>query len=200
VEINAQMAFLEVSYDRDWARFRLSGFWASGDGDINNHQATGFDTVLENPNFAGGEFSFWQRQQIPLFGVNLTQRNSFVPDLRSSKIQGQSNFVNPGLWLVNGGIDIDITPSCRSINNANFLWFDKTNVLRQFVYQNGIDREIGLDLSSGIEYRPFLNNNFIILAGAAVFCPSNGFRQLYDQFRHERGPLGMGFVEVTLTY
>jgi hypothetical protein len=200
VDISAQMAALEVSYDRDWARFRLSGFWASGDGNINNKKATGFDSVFDNPNFAGGEFSFWQREQIPLFGVNLTQRNSLVPDLRSSKIQGQSNFVNPGLWLVNGGIDLDITPSCRSINNANFLWFDKTNVLRQFVFQGGLDREIGLDLSSGIEYRPLLNNNVIILAGAAVFCPSSGFRQLYDQFRHERGPLGMAFVEVTLTY
>ena len=35
---------------------------------------TGFDTILDNPNFAGGEFSYWQRQQIRLFGVNLVQR------------------------------------------------------------------------------------------------------------------------------
>jgi hypothetical protein len=121
-------------------------------------------------------------------------------DLRSSRIQGQSNFVNPGLWLLNTGADFDITPRLRSINNVNFLWFDKTNVLRQYVFQEGIDREIGVDLSSGIEYRPLLNNNVIILAGAAMFCPANGFRQLYDQFRHERGPLGMLFVEVTLAY
>ena len=38
------------------------------------------------------------------------------------------------------------------------------------------------------------------LAGAAVFCPANGFRQLYNRFREERGPLGMAFVELTLTY
>ena len=200
VEISGQMAALELSYDRDWARFRLSGFWASGDGDVSNHIATGFDTILDNPAFAGGEFSFWQRQQIPLFGVNVSQRNSLIPDLRSSKIQGQSNFVNPGLWLVNAGADFDITPSLRSINNANFLWFDKTNVLRQFLFQDGIDREIGLDLSTGIEYRPLLNNNVIVVAGAAVFCPANGFRQLYNRFREERGPLGMAFVELTLTY
>ena len=91
------MAALELSYDRDWARFRTCGFYASGDGNINNSTPTGFDTILDNPNFAGGEFSYWQRQQIPLFGVNLTQRNSLVADLRSSKIQGQSNFVNPGM-------------------------------------------------------------------------------------------------------
>jgi hypothetical protein len=108
--------------------------------------------------------------------------------------------VNPGLWLVNAGVDMDITPQLRSINNANFLWFDKTAVLRQFVFQDGIDREIGLDLSTGLECRPLLNNNVIVVLGAAVFCPANGFRQLYNRFREPRGALGSAFVEVTLTY
>jgi len=200
VDISGQMAALEVSYDRDWARFRLSGFWSSGDGDISNHVATGFDSILDNPNFAGGEFSFWQRQQIPLFGVNLTQRNSIVPDLRSSKNQGQSNFVNPGLWIINGGVDFDITPKLRSITNANFLLFDKTNVLEQFVFQDKLDRPIGLDLSSGIEYRPLLNNNVIFVMGAAALFPANGFRQLYNRFRESRGTLAAAFIEMTLTY
>jgi hypothetical protein len=198
--ITGKMGALELSYDRDWARFRLSGFYASGDGNINDGRATGFDTILDNPNFAGGEFSFWQRQQIPLFGSNISQRNSLIPDLRSSKIQGQSNFVNPGLWLVNAGADFDITPRCRSINNINFLWFDKTAVLEQYTFQGRLDREIGFDLSTGIEYRPLLTNNIIILMGASALIPSNGFRQLYNRFRDERSVLGAAFVEVTLTY
>ncbi len=94
--INAQMFAIEGSYDRDWARFKVSFFYASGDHNINNSHATGFDTILDAPNFAGGPFSYWNRQAIPLFGVNLVQRLSLVPDLRSSKLQGQSNFVNPG--------------------------------------------------------------------------------------------------------
>jgi hypothetical protein len=200
VDISGQMAALEISYDRDWARFRLSGFWSSGDGNPSNHMATGFDSIFDNPNFAGGEFSYWQRQQLPLFGVNLVQRNSLIPDLRSSKIQGQSNFVNPGLWIVNGGADFDLTPKLRSVNNVNFLWFDKTAVLEQFLFQNHIDRDIGFDLSTGMEYRPLLNNNVIFVAGAAALIPANGFRQLYDRFREERGPLAAVFVEMTLTY
>ena len=63
---------------------------------------------------------------------------SLVPDLRSSKIQGQTNFVNPGLQLVNFGIDADMTPKLRLISNANFLWFDQTEVLEQFVFQSDI--------------------------------------------------------------
>ena len=56
---------------------------------------TGFDTIFDNPNFAGGEFSYWQRQPIRLFGVNLVNRESLVPDLRSSKIQGQTQLREP---------------------------------------------------------------------------------------------------------
>ena len=111
--INAQMAAIELSYDRDWARFRGSFFWASGDHNINNGTSTGFDTIFDSPNFAGGQFSFWQRQAIKLEGVNLKQRFSLVPDLRSSKIEGQANFVNPGLQLWNVGADFDITPKLR---------------------------------------------------------------------------------------
>jgi hypothetical protein len=109
-DINAQMVALELSYDRDWVRFRTSFFWSSGDSNPTNKHATGFDSILDHPNFAGGDFSFWQRQAIQIFGVSLTNRMSLVPDLRSGKIEGQSNFVNPGLWLVNAGIDFELTP------------------------------------------------------------------------------------------
>ena len=41
VDINAQMAALELSYDRDWIRFKLSGFYASGDSDPTDRTAQG---------------------------------------------------------------------------------------------------------------------------------------------------------------
>jgi len=47
-----------------------------------------------------------------------------VPDLRSSKFEGQSNFTNPGLQLLNAGMDFQVTPTCRVFTNANYLWFD----------------------------------------------------------------------------
>ncbi|HEY2785174.1 MAG TPA: hypothetical protein VGJ05_09385 [Fimbriiglobus sp.] len=197
--ISAQMAALELSYDRDYVRFRASGFWASGDGNVNNGKATGFDGIIDNTNFAG-ETSFWNRQSIGLFGVNLVQRNSLFADLRSSKLQGQSNFVNPGLWLVNLGVDVDVTPRFRVVNNVNFLWFDKTNALEQFVYQSNISRDIGADLSTAVEYRPVLNNNVIITGGVSTLLPTGGFRDLYDKLTGKAGPLVAGFLEITLTF
>jgi hypothetical protein len=200
VNINAQMAAIELSYDRDWARFRASFFWASGDDDIRDNDGKGFDAIFDNPNFAGGEFSYWQRQAIKLFGVNLVNRQSLLPDLRSSKIQGQSNFVNPGLLLLNLGVDFDVTPKLRMINNANLLWFDETDVLEQFVFQGNIDREIGADLSMGVEYRPLLNNNVILIGGVSMLIPGNGFEDIYSPFRGDADALGAAFMEMVLTY
>ena len=40
-------------------------------------------------------------------GVTLSGRNGVLASLRSSKDQGQSNFVNPGLALLGAGVDIE---------------------------------------------------------------------------------------------
>ena len=210
-EIDAQMAALELSIDRDWVRFRSSYFYASGDDDPNDHDAEGFDTILDNPNFAGGEFSYWQRQQIKLFGVNLKQQKSLVPDLRSSKTQGQSNFVNPGLHLANFGIDFEITPKLRAITNANYLWFAETEVLETFVFQSDINDEIGADLSIGLEYRPLHSDNIIVTGGYAVLIPGPGLDDLFgridpfslleaQQRDINASTMNAAFVELTLTY
>lgn len=198
--ISAQMAALEVSYDRDWARFRGSFFWASGDHNINNSHATGFDSILDAPNFSGGPFSFWNRQQLPLFGVNLVQRLSLVPDLRSSKIQGQANFVNPGLLLPTLGVDFDLTPKLKMINNFNLLWFDQTNVLEQFLFDGKIDRFIGADLAIGFEYRPLLSENLTFVGGVSTLIPGQGFRNLYNNFSDRVDALAAGFVNVVVLY
>jgi len=200
IDINAQMFALELSYDRDWARFRTSFFWASGDDNPNDNQGTGFDAIFDNPNFAGGEFSFWVRQQIPLFGVSLKNRLSLLPDLKATKTQGQPNFVNPGLFLVNFGFDADITPKLKSINNVNLLYFEDTAVLETFVFQAPIKRTIGTDVSSGLEYRPFLNNNVVMVLGLSALFPQGGFRDLYDNLRNNADPMAAAFLEINLTY
>ena len=199
-DINAFMTALELSYDRDWARFRCSYFYASGDSDPTDSQANGFDAIFDNPNFAGGEFSYWNRQQIKLFGVNLVQRQSLIPNLRSSKFQGQTNFVNPGIQLINFGFDADLTTKTKWINNANYLWFNQTESLEIYTFQEKIRNEIGLDLSSGVEYRPLLNNNIIVLAGISGLIVGDGFRDLYQPLYGSVPNLAAGFFEATFEY
>jgi hypothetical protein len=199
-DIDAQMFAVELSYDRDWMRFKTSFLWASGDDNINNAHATGFDTILDNPQFAGGEFSYWQRQAIKLLGVNLVQRQSLVPDLRSSKVDGQANFVNPGLLLVNFGVDMDLTPKLRMFNNVNLLWFDEVAVLQQFIFQRTVHRHIGTDLSVGFEYRPLLSNNVIARFGASALVPGEGFKDIYSNLTGPPNTMVAGFLELNLAY
>jgi hypothetical protein len=180
VNINAQMAALELSLDKDWLRYRLSFFYASGDKDPRDGSARGFDTIFDNPNFAGGFFSFWDRQGIRLTstGIGLVSPDSLVPDLRTSKTEGQANFVNPGLFLYNAGVDMDITPKLRGFVNLNLLRFAHTDPLELLLFQSNIHAGIGADTGIGFAYRPPLSENMVITAGIDALVPFQGFRDI----------------------
>ena len=174
------MAALELSVDKDWQRYKISGFYASGDSDPMDDKGGGFDAVIDEPFFAGGPFSYWNQQGIRLLGVGLVQKLSILPSLRSNKFEGQSNFVNPGILLVNLGYDAELTPKLRLILNFNYLRFAHTETLENFINQDDIGNDIGLDYSIGILYRPFLNNNAIFKFGAAALTPLAGFKDIYE--------------------
>jgi hypothetical protein len=200
VDISAYMAAIEFSYDRDWVRFRTSYFYNSGDSDANDGTATGFDAIFPNPNFAGTEFSYWGRQGIRLFGVELTNRLSLTPSMKQGKFQGQQNFVNPGLHLYNLGLDADITPRLRSINNTNFLWFDETSTLETYLFTGDVRNFIGTDISSGLEYRPLLNNNIILLGGFSTLISGEGFQDLFQSLEGKTRNHVAAFAELALEF
>jgi hypothetical protein len=181
VDIFAQMAALEVSYDRDWIRFKGSVFFASGDRDPENGRATGFDSIVDNANFTGGPFSYYVRQGFNLGGtaVGLKQRFSLLPDLRTSKTQGQANFVNPGIFIAGYGTDLEVTPRLRAFINANYIRFVTTAPLRTALLTNRVDAAFGVDLSCGVQWRPLLTENIVISAGYGALLPGRGFRDIF---------------------
>ena len=183
VKIRAGMAALEVSYDHDWFRPRLGFFYASGDGNPRDRTARGFDAIFEAPSFAGGGFSFFNRLGIKLAGtaVSLVERGSLLPDLRSSKDEGQPNFVNPGVQIATAGVDIDLTPRLKTIFTANYIRLDKTAPIEALLFQGAIHRTLGTDISLGVRWRPFLNQNVVIVGGAAGFKPGAGFKDIYER-------------------
>ena len=181
VTVNAQLAAAELSYDRDWLRYRVSTFYTSGDANPRDARARGFDSILDLDAFAGGLFSFWNREGIRLTGsgVLLTTPGSLIPSLRSSKDEGQANFVNPGIFLVNGGVDLDITPKLKGFANVNFLRFERTEALEDILFQRPIRHSIGVDYGAGVIYRPPLSENIVLTGGAALLTPGQGFRDIY---------------------
>ncbi len=188
--IRAYFGAAELSYDKDWMRFRLSGLYASGDKDPYDDTEGGFDAINENPIFAGADTSYWIRQTIPLAGggraVSVNGRNGILNSLRSSKEQGQSNFNNPGTILLGVGGDFDLLPQLRVSANANHLWFQNTTVLQTLRNEGSIDRSIGWDLSAAATFRPKATQNIVLRLTAATLVSGSGFRDLFDNVNGHR--------------
>jgi len=201
--INAQMAALELSYEKDWMTWKASFFFASGDGNPSGGRATGFDAIVPDQQFAGGGFlgsqaladrglinnqfegggvNFLNREAIPLTGTDvfLFGPNSLLPNMRGGLFEGQANFINPGILLYNAGVDAKITPKLKSTFNVNYLKFDRTEVLEAVLFQSPIRSGIGVDAGFGLQYRPLLSDNVVVTTGFGALFPQNGFKDLYN--------------------
>ena len=166
----------------DWIRLRGSVVHASGDRDPFDDKAQGYDAIFENPLIAGADSSYWIRQAVPLIGggrVALSGRNGLLPSLRSSKDEGQSNFINPGLNLAGLGADVDLLPQLRLSANWNYLRFADNRVLEVARNQGNISNEIGQDLSLALTYRPLNNQNIVLRTSYAQLQSGKGYQALY---------------------
>ena len=202
VNINGQLAALELSVDKNWVRYRGSFLYQSGDGSnrygpSRNDTARGFDTIVNDTNFAGTAFSFFASEGIRLTGtgVGLTTPGSLLVNLRTDKFEGQANFVNPGLFLYNAGVDFDVTPKLRAFVNTNYLRFDQTEPLEFLLFQSPITHNIGQDVGLGVEYRPPLSENIVITAGTSGLIPGLGFTQVFNS-----KSLVSGFVRIKFQF
>ena len=181
--INAFFAAAEPSIDFDYVRVRLSGLFQSGDGNPQGGHATGFDSIFENPLFAGSDASYFIRQSLPYIGggiVGLNQPNGVLADVRSSKLEGQSNFINSGLILAGIGTDTDILPELRMSTNVNYLRAAYTQPLEFLRHQAHISNNLGYDLSVAFTYRPLDTQNIIFRVSGAALIPANGLKAIYQ--------------------
>ncbi|MRW94493.1 hypothetical protein GJ699_31440 [Duganella sp. FT80W] len=183
-QISAGFHASELSRDFNWIRARASLVLASGDKDPYDNKSTGYDAIMENPQIAGSDTSFSIRQAIPLIGgggVALSGRNGILPSLRSSKDEGQSNFVNPGLMLLGVGADFDLKPELRVFGNVSYLRFMDTRVLEVLRAQTIPSKEMGVDFSIGAHWRPFYSQNVIINSSVAALRPGKALKALYGE-------------------
>lgn len=202
IDLNARMAALELSLDQDWLRYKASFLYASGDAHLRDGRGGGFDGILDSPAFAGAPFSFFGRHGFNLGGstVNLKSRNSFFPSLRASKLEGQANFVNPGLMLLGLGLDARLTQRLRAEVHANYVRLSETGALQEFLGMSESSHELGVDLSAGLTYRPMLTQNIVVQAGFGMLVPGQGWKDLYSTAQRAGGiPCG-ALLTLQLTF
>lgn len=199
-DIRAFFFAAEPSIDFSWIRLRGSFLYASGDKDPYDDKETGFDSIFENPQFAGADTSYWMRQAVPLIGgggLQLSSRNGLLNSLRTSKEQGQSNFINPGLLLIGAGADFDLTPEIRLTANLNHLSFADTSVIEELRMQPLKSKEIGWDASLALIYRPGFIQNIVLRLSGAVLFGGDAFDEL---FLTDGKTFYSVLANVTLTY
>jgi hypothetical protein len=183
VDINAQMGALELSIDQDWLRVKGAAFVASGDGDPSDGKGRGFDAILDIPTFAGGPFSLWNRQGLRLAqtGTGIKSPVSLLPSLRTNKDEGQPNFVNPGVFILNGAADVELTPKLRGFVTTSYIRFLKTAQMEALLFQEKVRPNAGIDVGGGASYRPPLSDNIVIIGGVQSMKLGQGLKDIYER-------------------
>jgi hypothetical protein len=170
VDINAQMAALELSYDRDWIRLKLSAFMpaATAIPPIAPRAASTRSSTILCLSAARSVVRSPRLQPRRHCG-ELEAARLPCPEPAHEQDEGQSNFVNPGVLIVGLGTDIDVTPKLKAFANLNYICFAETKPIEVALQTNKARRELGLDASLGFKFRPLLTDNIILAAGVGFF-------------------------------
>ena len=120
--VNAYTGLADLEYPLDFVKFRLGYAYVSGDGNPNDKKDTGFDSISDAVTLFGGPISYFVGEDIKFGTGDFVRANSFYPSLRGAN--GQANYVNPGLQLINGGMDVTLTPRLQLALNANYTRFN----------------------------------------------------------------------------
>jgi hypothetical protein len=195
--VQATFAAVELSRDFDWIRVRASGLFASGDSNPTDGRSNGFDGINQTAIFAGTDSTFFLHQRLPLVlnSIDLKERDSLFPALRSTADTGESNYTNPGLELAGLGADFDLAPSVRLSLDASHLSFYSPATLDLLSKRTDISRNIGTDVSADAFYRPLNSQNIIVRLSMAKLLAAPGARSLVGG----TAPFS-AFLNVVLTY
>ena len=196
-KVQATFAAVELSRDFDWIRVRASALYASGDGEPTDGTSHGFDGINQAAIFAGTDSTFFIHQRVPLVAnaIDLKQRDSLFPSLRTTLDTGESNYTNPGLELVGIGTDLDLLPSLRVSMDVSHVMFADTAPLETILGRGNLSRTVGTDASLDAIYRPWLSQNIVARLSLAKLFGASGARPLLGS----SAPVSM-FFNLVLTY
>lgn len=159
-DISGYMFGVDFQFPKNYLNYRGAVFMTSGDDDPTDGDDEGFDAIKDNVNLFGGATSF------VIGGGNLgTRPNSFIPSFRG--LGTQSNFNNPGIVVVNAGIDAVLMPQLFFEGNINYFQLVEGEA------QGAPADDLGSEVNIAVTWRVFLNENFVIKAAVNVFAPGD---------------------------
>jgi hypothetical protein len=193
IDISAAMAFVQAAYPINWLNPRLALAYATGDPDPTDRKAKGFDSVFDNTAFGGGQFSYLFGEKIQLGATTVLRGNSVFPSLRGANATSQ--YVNPGAFVLNPGLDMTLTPKLAAEVNYNYVRFDQTESLQAVAGRN-VSAQVGHEINGGITWKPLLNEQLLVFAGGAFFLPGQGIKDVFGN----DDPVYKAIVRLVLTF
>jgi hypothetical protein len=198
-DVAAWMGLVDLEYPLDYVKFRLGYSYVSGDGHPNDTKDTGFDSISDAVQLFGGPISYFVGEDIKFGAGDLVRANSFYPSLRAGN--APANYINPGLQLMNAGMDVTFSPRVQMALNANYTRFNNTGSFptATAVNANILHKDGGIEGNAFIRIKPFLhqiNQNVVLDLGVSALHPLQG---LQDMFQTDKTVYST-FVALRLVY
>jgi len=201
-DIEAGMGFIKMDYPINFLKPHAAYLWASGNNDPTSGKETGYDSINDGTNFFGGQFSFFEGNNIAgtFDGKNvfLVRANSVIPSLRNGN--QTSNFVNPGLIATNFGIDVQVHPKVVLTTNYNSFSFQSNTSsfgLIDAKLPALLNNHIADEFNFGFTIRPGLADDFQIQTGVSFTSFDAG---LANAIFGGQGNVTSFLLRVTTTY
>jgi len=188
-DVRAWDGLIDLEYPIDFLKFRFGYNYASGDS-TKSKVDTGFDAISDATNLFGGPFSYWVGEDIKFGAGDLLRANSFFPSLRGTN--AQANYENPGLQLVNLGMDATITRRLQTSFNVNYYYFNSLGSFFGVGVKNNINggdfiinhHQGAIEENAFLRWKPVLhqiNDLFVIDFGFAVMQPLAGMHDIFGR-------------------
>jgi hypothetical protein len=174
----------DVEYPLDYVKFRLGYTYTSGDNNPNDKTDHGFDSISDAVQLFGGPISYFVGENIKFGAGDLNRANSFLPTFRNGN--QQANYVNPGLQLMNAGMDVIFSPRIQLALNENYMRFNDTGSFATnagTTTANILHKDGGIEGNAFIRIKPFLhqtNQNVILDLGVSALHPLQGLQDMYQ--------------------
>jgi cytochrome c5 len=181
--VRAFVGYLDVSYPMLNGKItpHIGGFYASGDNDPFDGDATGFDAISDRVNVWGSKgFMIGDRVSLgALGGRTVMRQNSPYTALRDT--DANSNFVNPGAVAVNIGLNTKPFDKLSLDTNFTQFWWRATDSLEAIMAAlgtpNNLGNTLGFELNMEANYK--LTDKLNINASGTIYKTHQEMRKIY---------------------
>ncbi len=199
--VGAYMGLVDIEYPLDNWRFRAGYVYTSGDNKPFDKHDSGFDSISDAVTLFGGPISYFIGSNIKFGNGDFIRPNSFYSSFRG--INNQANYVNPGIQVINAGVDTIFTRRVQFSGNLNYYLF---NELGAFPNNNKFGVPViishhdgGFEQNVFLRFKPFLrklNDLVLIDTGFSVMQPLQGMKDAFGSSR----PVYSTFLALRLVY